>query len=167
MTLLREYVTALQSLLNGERVTTDGRYVKLDGVQLDWPPAACALLIGATGPKTLRLSGDLAAGTILTGGTAPEGVREAIGHIAAKDHKVVVFLPAATGAGAKERLEAQQRAYGTTNLGVFGDAAAIADGIRLWTDAGADSVILQPTQDEPDLEGFVRFVAQELKPLVA
>jgi alkanesulfonate monooxygenase SsuD/methylene tetrahydromethanopterin reductase-like flavin-dependent oxidoreductase (luciferase family) len=81
--------------------------------------------------------------------------------------KVVVFLPAATGAGAKERLEAQQRAYGTTNLGVFGDAAAIADGIRLWTDAGADSVILQPTQDELDLEGFVRFVAQELKPLVA
>jgi alkanesulfonate monooxygenase SsuD/methylene tetrahydromethanopterin reductase-like flavin-dependent oxidoreductase (luciferase family) len=166
MTLLREYVTALQALLGGERVTVDGRYVKLDGVRLDWPPPAGALLIGATGPKTLRLSGELAAGTILTGSTEPAGVREAVGHIAAEDHEVVVFLPAATGPGAEDRLRAQQRAYDSPNLGVFGDAGEVAAAIRRWTDAGAGSVILQPTEDEPDLEGFIRFVAQELRPLV-
>ncbi|PZU46823.1 MAG: LLM class flavin-dependent oxidoreductase, partial [Arsenicicoccus sp.] len=38
MTLLREYVQALQSLLVGDRVTCSGRYVTLDDVALDWPP---------------------------------------------------------------------------------------------------------------------------------
>ena len=40
VTLLREYIEALRALLRGERVTTHGRYVRLDGVQLGWPPAA-------------------------------------------------------------------------------------------------------------------------------
>ncbi len=38
LTLLGEYVTALRALLRGERVSTVGRYVRLDGVALDWPP---------------------------------------------------------------------------------------------------------------------------------
>ena len=41
MTLLREY-TALYALLHGETVTTHGRYVHLDEVALDWPPAVSA-----------------------------------------------------------------------------------------------------------------------------
>ena len=74
MTLLREHVTALRALLHGETVTTEGRYVQLDGVKLDWPPdPAPELLVGATGPKTLRLSGELAGGTVLTGGTHARG----------------------------------------------------------------------------------------------
>src|SRR6266540_5106080 len=38
LTLLREHLTALRALLAGERVTAEGRYVRLDGVALDWPP---------------------------------------------------------------------------------------------------------------------------------
>ena len=38
LTLLREYGTALRRLLDGESVTTEGRYVSLDRVRLDWPP---------------------------------------------------------------------------------------------------------------------------------
>jgi alkanesulfonate monooxygenase SsuD/methylene tetrahydromethanopterin reductase-like flavin-dependent oxidoreductase (luciferase family) len=167
MTLLREYATALRQLLRGETVTTKGRYVNLDAVRLDWPPVTTPeLLIGATGPKTLRLSGELADGTILTGGTSPDGVRAARGHIGVGDHRVVVFLPAATGPGAAERLAEQQRRFGMDDPGVAGDAAAIAAGIRRWTDAGADTVVLQPTSDEPEPENFVRFVAEEVKPLV-
>jgi alkanesulfonate monooxygenase SsuD/methylene tetrahydromethanopterin reductase-like flavin-dependent oxidoreductase (luciferase family) len=159
MTLLREYATALRALLHGETVTTTGRYVNLDGVRLDWPPDPVPeLLIGATGPKTLQLSGKLADGTILTANTPPEGVRAARGHIAADNHRVVVFLQAATGEGAAGRL--------TDEVALAGDAAAIAAGVRRWAEAGADSVILQPTPDEPDPAGFVRFVAQEVRPLV-
>jgi hypothetical protein len=33
-------------------------------------------------------------------------------------------------------------------------------------DAGADTVVLEPTGDEPDPEGFLRFVAEEVRPLV-
>lgn len=182
MGLLREYTTALRALLNGERVTVQGRYVKLDAVALDWPPEQPpALLIGATGPKTLALSGELAAGTILTGGTMPEGVRAARRHIAegsrawagvdrADDagapHEVVVFVPAATGPGAAQRLAEQQRRHGLDDPGLAGDAQMIATGLERWIEAGATTVVLQPTSDDPDPEEFVRFVAQDLRPLI-
>ena len=167
MTLLREYVAALQSLLRGETVTVEGRYVRLDGVRLDWPPApAPPLFVGATGDKTLRLSGELAQGTILTGGTPPEGLIRARRLNGATDHHIVAFVPAAFGANAVERLADQQRRYGLTDPGVAGDAKAVAEGVRRWADAGADTVVLQPTVDEPDTVAFVRFVAEEVRPLV-
>jgi alkanesulfonate monooxygenase SsuD/methylene tetrahydromethanopterin reductase-like flavin-dependent oxidoreductase (luciferase family) len=167
MTLLREHMTALQALLRGETVTTTGRYVNLDRVELAWPPDSPPdVYVGAIGHKTLRLAGELAQGTILVGGTSPDGVRAARQDIGAADHDVVMFLPAATGPGAKERLAEQQRRYGDKEPGVAGDAAEIAEGVRRWADAGATTVVLQPTTDEPDLNGFIRFVAGEVRPLV-
>jgi len=38
--------------------------------------------------------------------------------------------------------------------------------VRHCAAAGADTVVLQPTQEEPDHEGFVRFVAEQVRPLV-
>ncbi|MFE6483123.1 LLM class flavin-dependent oxidoreductase [Streptomyces sp. NPDC057757] len=178
VTLLHEYLDALRALLRGERVSTDGRYVKLDGVALDWPPTEVPeVLTGATGPRTLRLSGEAADGTILTAATPPEGVRRArllidegrarAGRTDA--HRVVVYLHAATGADADARLRAEIEAGGEAALpehGVAGDADAVAKAVQRLADAGADTVILQPTADEPDPEGFVRFVADEVRPLV-
>ncbi|MDQ1026450.1 alkanesulfonate monooxygenase SsuD/methylene tetrahydromethanopterin reductase-like flavin-dependent oxidoreductase (luciferase family) [Streptomyces umbrinus] len=178
VTLLREYLVALRALLRGERVTTDGRYVKLDGVALDWPPQTLVeILAGATGPRTLRLSGEFADGTILTSGTSPEGVRKACQLIdegrksASRDgrHEVVVYLLTATGPDAAARLRAELEADGVASvpdLGVAGDAKAVAEAVRRLADAGADTVILQPTADEPDPEGFLRFTAEDVRPLV-
>ncbi|AGZ39671.1 LLM class flavin-dependent oxidoreductase [Actinoplanes friuliensis] len=168
MTLLREYTTAVHSLLRGETVTTQGRYVKLDAVALDWAPdPAPRVLIGATGPKTLQLSGELAGGTILTGGTSPDGVRAAREHIgAAEDHELVVFMPAATGATAEERIARQQEREGVDWPGAAGDAKTVAAAVERLAEAGAATVILQPTNDDPDPEGFIRFVAEEVRPLV-
>jgi alkanesulfonate monooxygenase SsuD/methylene tetrahydromethanopterin reductase-like flavin-dependent oxidoreductase (luciferase family) len=177
VTLLAEYLTALGALLRGERVTVDGRYVRLDGVALDWPPLSPpALLAGATGPRTLRLSGEAADGTILTSATPPDQVREArrlidAGRAAAGrtgPHRVVVNVLAATGPGADARLDAERRRLGRSipGIGVAGDAHAVADAVNRWADAGADTVVLQPTADDPDPEGFVRFVAAEVAPLV-
>jgi alkanesulfonate monooxygenase SsuD/methylene tetrahydromethanopterin reductase-like flavin-dependent oxidoreductase (luciferase family) len=60
MRLLGEYTTAVRALLHGETVRIAGRYVQLDGVALDWPPADVPpLWVGARGPKTLRLAGEL------------------------------------------------------------------------------------------------------------
>ncbi|GHD93668.1 LLM class flavin-dependent oxidoreductase [Streptomyces naganishii] len=179
LTLLREHLAALRALLSGERVTTHGRYVHLDDVALDWPPPAPApVLAGATGPRTLRLSGEAADGTILTMATSPEGVRRARRLIdegrrsaarTAEPHRVVVHLLAATGPGAESRLRAELTAEGLAEvpgLGAAGDAPTVAKAVRDLADAGADAVILQPTADEPDPEGFVRFTAREVRPLV-
>lgn len=178
VTLLREYLVALRALLRGERVTTDGRYVKLDDVALDWPPQTpVEILAGATGPRTLRLSGEFADGTILTSSTSPEGVRKACQLIdegrksASRDgtHEVVVYLLTATGPDAAARLRAELEADGVASvpdLGVAGDAKAVAEAVRRLADAGADTVILQPTADEPDPEGFLRFTAEDVRPLV-
>jgi alkanesulfonate monooxygenase SsuD/methylene tetrahydromethanopterin reductase-like flavin-dependent oxidoreductase (luciferase family) len=175
MTMLREQATALRALLRGETVTTAGRYVQLDGVRLDWPPqVAPPLLVGATGPRTLALSGELADGTILTGGTSPDGVRAALEHIGAgvshegerKPHELVVFLPAALGPTAADRIARQQERYGMDFAGVAGDAGAVAATIDRFVQAGATTVVLQPTVDDPDPEVFVRTVATEVRPLV-
>ncbi len=177
-TLLREHLTALRALLRGERVTVAGRYVQLDAVALDWPPvAAPPILAGATGPRTLRLSGQYADGTILTASTTPARVREARrlvdegraagGRTGA--HPLVVYLLTATGPGCVERLATERQRDGldpALDLGVAGDAPTVAEAVRRWAEAGADSVVLQPTSDEPDPEGFIRFAATEVAPLV-
>ena len=159
LTLLREYATALRALLAGEEVTTEGRYVRLDRVKLDWPPEqAPPIVVGAMGPKTLALAGEVVDATILTASTTLDGVREARGHIGVPGHRVIVFVEAATGAGAERRVQ--------ESAALTGDAARIADGVRRFAEAGADAVILQPTADEPDVAGFLRFVAREVRPLV-
>ncbi|MFG2376986.1 LLM class flavin-dependent oxidoreductase [Streptomyces sp. NPDC048504] len=178
VTLLREHLDALRALLRGERLTTDGRYVKLDDVALDWPPAGpVEILAGATGPRTLRLSGAAADGTILTASTPPDGVRRARRLIdegresagRTEPHKVVVYLLTATGPDAAARLRAELADDGVESvpdLGVAGDAGTVAKAVQRLAEAGADTVILQPTGDEPDPEGFVRFAAEEVRALV-
>ncbi|MET8410186.1 LLM class flavin-dependent oxidoreductase [Streptomyces sp. NPDC005195] len=178
LTLLREHLDALRALLRGERLSTRGRYVTLDDVALDWPPAVpVPVLAGATGPRTLRLAGEAADGTVLTSSTTPDGVRRARrlideGRASAgrsDPHRVVVYLLTATGPGAEARLRAEFEAEGlgsVPDLGAAGDAGAVAAAVRRLADAGADAVILQPTGDEPDPEGFVRFAAGEVRALV-
>ncbi len=84
MTLLREWVTATRSLLNGQAVTASGEHVRLNRVALDWPPATVPpLLVGARGPKTLALAGELADGLVLDAGISPAGVRRAVATAAA------------------------------------------------------------------------------------
>lgn len=76
LTLLREYTTALRALLEGEEVSVAGRYVHLDKVRLAWPPTDLPLLVGAVGPKTMALAGELGDGVIFTGGA--DGLRESV-----------------------------------------------------------------------------------------
>ncbi len=176
LTLLREYVVALRALLAGETVTTSGRYVNLDGVTLDWPPSTPPpMVVGATGPKTLRLAGELADATILGGGDDLDGVRSARGFIdegrgdRQDPHRVIAYLLTAYGDGAQERLERSARGWGydlTKDVAVAGNAQTVADAVGRWAAAGVDAVVLQPTADEPDPVGFVRFVAEQVRPLV-
>ncbi|RFA10698.1 luciferase [Subtercola boreus] len=92
--LLEEHVRALRSLLNGERVTADGR-VELHDVGLDasaLPAVVPDILLGVRGPRSLAASGRIADGTVLAEPSTPEYVREALGRIASPTpHRIVAY----------------------------------------------------------------------------
>ena len=84
---------------------------------------------------------------------------------------VVTHLMAATGRGAEQRLADELRRWdrsdGALGRGVAGDAATVADAVRRLAGIGATSVVFQPTEDEPDLEGFVEFVGRDVRAALA
>ena len=178
ITLLREYADALTRLLAGEEVTVDGRYVQLDRVRLDWPPAGPPpIYAGATGPKSLALCAQIAAGTLTaTGLTNAEiggiralldDTRRAVGLAGPHHLSGAVFIT--TGVGARARLHRELRSWdkpADDALGISGGAAEVAHGIRDRLAAGLDSVVAVPTADEPDPEGLIEFLGREVRPLL-
>lgn len=177
MTYLREYLTCLAGLLRGDTVTFSGRYVSLSNVCLEWPPNPnTELLVGATGPKTLQLSGELASGTILPGGTTPDFLRESLQHIntgrqqrrTAAPHSVVVYIVCTTGPDADADALAELKHWDldpARPVTACGTAADIANAARRWIHAGADTIVLQPTA-QADIAAFAVFVAAEVQPLL-
>jgi alkanesulfonate monooxygenase SsuD/methylene tetrahydromethanopterin reductase-like flavin-dependent oxidoreductase (luciferase family) len=140
MTLLREYTGAVRALLAGERVSTTGRYVRLDGVALDWPPPSPPpLLVGARGPKTVRLAGELADGLLLDAIAGPETVRAARAAVdevrGDRPFQVVLYVE-------------------------VDDLGAVSDQVAAATAAGADVVVLQPPEDAPDPEPLIAALAR-------
>ncbi|HET6482539.1 MAG TPA: LLM class flavin-dependent oxidoreductase [Actinoplanes sp.] len=164
LTLLREYATALRALLQGESVTVSGRYVKLDNVRLDWPPAVPPVLsVAAGGPKTIALAGEVGDAVVLSGGTSPAMVAATAKVVA--DAELVVFVPALTGPDARARLLADAEFDKIEYPGLSGTPAEIAAGVAEFVAAGASKVILQPVAGE-DPETYVRFIAEEVRPLI-
>jgi alkanesulfonate monooxygenase SsuD/methylene tetrahydromethanopterin reductase-like flavin-dependent oxidoreductase (luciferase family) len=141
LTLLREHTTAVRDLLLGHRVDVDGRYVHLDGVALDWPPAQPPpLLLGARGPKTLRLAGELADGVILDAAATADDVRAACVEVDAgratagrtDPYQVVVYIEPPAGLAPGEL------------------ADVVGRSIRDLGEAGATSVVFQSSAEAPD-----------------
>jgi alkanesulfonate monooxygenase SsuD/methylene tetrahydromethanopterin reductase-like flavin-dependent oxidoreductase (luciferase family) len=173
LTLMREYVPALRALLAGERVTTSGRYVNLDDVALDWPPiAAPPVWAAGEGAKTLALTGELAEGTVLTGGTSADVAREAIGVVGqgrraagrTGAHPVAEFIMAVFAdapdavPAARARLDAAWDHWDIAperRGGVVGTPAEVAQQLQRWLDAGVTHLVLQPMEDA-DRTAFVR-----------
>lgn len=174
LTLLQEYASALRRLLAGERVSVAGRYVTLDDVALDWPPAAPPpLMLGGQGPKTLALAARLGDGTLLGNTMNEEDVRAACAVLrSARDGglpPVTATLIAATGDGAQDRVDRELPRWGASpgeGRAVAGDAAAVAAAVHRLAALGITSVVIQPTEDEPDLSGFVQFLGRDVRSLL-
>ncbi len=172
LTLLAEYLRALRGLLRGEPVSTDGRYVKLDNVQLGLPPrTAPPVLSAAAGPRTLRVSGQFADGTILDSSATLDrlrAAREAIDQARAaaglaSPHQVVVYLLTVTGPDAARRLASMGR-DGTA--AVAGEAGAGGAAGTRWGGAGGAKVVVLTPAAGRDPVGFVRFAAEQVQPLL-
>ncbi len=173
MTLLAEYTAALRRLLAGQRVSCQGRYVRLEDVALDWPPESTpALLIGGAGPKSLELAAELGDGVLLSGiqtyAEASEHVavvrrrlRELRRTAAAPD--ITTTQLAATGPGAEQRLAAEAAAWGKqpgAGLGVSGGPEQIAESVLELGRRGVTVVSVAPVRDEPDLEDLIGVLGQ-------
>ena len=67
---MREVVTVVRRLLNRERVSFEGEFLRMDDVELDVvhgrkEPRNVPIYIGATGPKMMALTGEIADGAVL------------------------------------------------------------------------------------------------------
>lgn len=171
LTLMREYVVALRALLRGEQVTASGRYVTLDGVGLDWPPTRVPpVLVGAVGPKSLTLAGEIADGVLLDADLTPAGVRERVDLCLAaraaagvtEPFDVVVYQRCYRGPDATERLSEDARPGGV-EAGIVDDPVAAARQVAALADAGARTVVLMPSATEPTPTGYLRFVGQDVR----
>ncbi len=75
MTLLREVTGVVRRLLDGEVVSQAGDYFELNDVSLDHPPSTrVPIYFGVQGPASLRLSGELADGTLLGWFSSPGSI---------------------------------------------------------------------------------------------
>ncbi|GAA4352534.1 LLM class flavin-dependent oxidoreductase [Microbacterium rhizosphaerae] len=173
LTLMREYLPALRSLLAGETVSVSGRYVSLDDVTLGWPPADPPVVYAAAeGPKTLALAGELAQGVVLDSRHTPAEIATAVAAVRAGRERahdgaidivardgaidIVAYVQTAFGADAASRARAvfgEEPAADVDQRFLAGDPEDVAHGARAFFDAGVDAVILLPTRDA-DLAHF-------------
>lgn len=173
VTLLREYADALRRLLDGETVSVEGRYLRLDRVALGWPPERkIPLMIGGRGPVTLRLAAELGDGVLLANALSVDEIVEASA-IAGQGTPLVVTVIAATGEGAAERVGADLLSWRTdADPGsqryaiVGGDAFTIATFLNELGALGVTSVAIEAARDEPDVDGLIAFLGREVQPLL-
>jgi len=153
LTLMREYVPALRSLLAGEQVTVDGRYVTLEQVRLDWPPAEPPRVYAAAeGPKTLALAGEVADAVLLDMKHTVDEVAQAVQTIraAGRDPHVAAYVVAAFGEDAASRAVAffgDGPADGIDRV-LVGTVDEVAAGVRRFAAVGVDQVVLMPPNGE-------------------
>ncbi|MDF2919710.1 MAG: coenzyme F420-dependent N5,N10-methylene tetrahydromethanopterin reductase [Microbacterium sp.] len=169
LTLMQEQLPALRSLLAGDTVSAEGRYVRLREVALDWPPAEAPLVYAAAeGPKTLALAGAVADGVILDSRHTVDEIAEAVGVVragradAGRDGRtdVVAYVLTAFGPDARERaIAAAGDRPDAGDRVLAGSVSEVADGVSRFQAAGVDDVVLLPT-DEVDLAAFYAAVGQ-------
>ena len=163
LTLLKETTLAIRRLLAGERVQVDGRYIHLDGVQLEYPPSQVPkVLAGVTGPKSLLLSGAIADGTVLSEGHGPADIERArnlidLGREEAgrTDHHYLSVFAGFYVGGMEELGQGNPDSDPAFSWDAVGeDSETVAAQLQTLIDAGADSVVLLP---------FGRDVTQQLQ----
>ncbi|GLY47704.1 TIGR03564 family F420-dependent LLM class oxidoreductase [Lentzea sp. NBRC 102530] len=171
---LREFLTALGPLLRGEPVAHEGDLITARSLLPTHVPGATRtpLLVAAMAPQALRVTGELADGTVpyLAGPRAlAEHVVPAITAAAnaagRPAPRVVALVPAAVttdvearrtmadGLAFYTRFKSYRRVLelnGTENpvdLALIGDEDAVAEGVREYVEAGATEVVLTAHHD--------------------
>jgi 5,10-methylenetetrahydromethanopterin reductase len=77
LTAMKETITVMKRLLNMERVTFEGEFIHVNGIELDVvhgrrEPRNVPIMIGATGDQMMEMTGELADGVVLNYCVPPE-----------------------------------------------------------------------------------------------
>jgi 5,10-methylenetetrahydromethanopterin reductase len=190
---LRETMAAVRALLQGEEVSHAGRFVTLDRVRLEHPPAAPpALLVGTTGERAIGVAAAVGDGVLLPEGASAEAVAWA-GGLLGDGATLVTYawlcidedgarverdlLPAVArwrDGGLYGNLVARAGAAAAGPLdtaavravAVSGSAEQCAEAVTARASAGASSVVLTPVGERP-LEQLEQFAAHALPRVAA
>lgn len=160
LTLMTEQLPALRALLAGERVSTEGRYVRLRDVALDWPPASAPRVYAAAeGPRTLRLAGAVADGVVLDSRHTPDELAAMVALVregraeAGRDGSadVVAYVVTAFGDDAAERAAAAlgdaASREDASERALAGSLDAVAEQAEMFYAAGVADLVLLPTPE--------------------
>jgi 5,10-methylenetetrahydromethanopterin reductase len=156
---MRECVTGVRRLLRGEEVTREGRVFTFDRIRLVFPETeATPVHMGVIGPKMLRLSGEIADGTVVSvaaNATYVSWARERIdeGRAAAgrsDDHRVTVFAIYAVdedGAAARRAVRAPLAFYKSNGPNTLTDVQGVSDELSAILERGGYDALVAEMPD--------------------
>lgn len=159
VTALREAITTIRKLWNGEEVTVEGKVVSCKELSLGFDaPAGIPIVLAATGPQLISLAGEIADGIIVG------------------DYSSVRTLSRARdllekGAAKSGRSMSNITFAARVNLAVAEDGKAAKDSMRAWVGAvlwdtypGWDMLFDYSPKWQVDLEPFIAFIRSHGKP---
>lgn len=164
LTALREVVLATTGLLEGDKVSIDGKHVHLAGVQLAHPAQVMPpISLGVRGPRSMALAAEVADGVIFAEWSGPRYLKQVRSQIG-EGANFTAFVQASADVAALEammqekmalpRFASQLAAYGSEHppldeLVIAGDPATWFDQAQKWVDAGAGAVVFCPLPSDP------------------
>ena len=147
-------------------------------MRLDWPPEpGTPLLVGGTGPRTLELAGRVGDGILIGSVTSEAELADSVaaargGWVAAAGRRRPDAgrhppdggdRPGLPSSGSPTSCDGGTAPTARPAEEWPATRQAVADAVRRLAEIGATSVVFQPTEDEPDLEGFVEFVGRDVR----
>ncbi|GAB3569218.1 LLM class flavin-dependent oxidoreductase [Amycolatopsis endophytica] len=172
MSALRETLTGVRALLNGDTVDAEGRFATFRGVRITHPvPEPVPLFTGVLGDKGLELTGRLADGLLVSALAPVEYVRaarrklDAAAEAAGRDERIAISVLAATNvtrdpgqvpatrAALRDVLAFYLAATGPSPLfGAVGANERLAD---MLSRGGAETVAAEMPEEWLDVFGIV------------
>ena len=158
---LRECVTSVKRLLRGETVHQEGRIYSFDTVTLTYPEEGdpTPIRMGVSGPNMLRLSGEVADGSVLSVAASHEYVLWARDRInegrerggRTDDHPITVFAiysVDADGDAARASAKATLAFYKQYGSNALTDVYGISDELNVLVAAGGYDTLLAGMSDQ-------------------